>query len=423
VNAAQHWARELAVLGPGLSEAVQWAGLVVTHAQGMHLIDSSGRRIADLMGAAGVNLLGHGYPPYVQAMTKQMTQWMIGAHASQARLEMTRQIRALLPAHLDRIQLYSSGSEAVEAAIRLAKSATGRYEILSFWGAFHGRTLAALAHSSGTRTGYGPAAPGSLSAPYADCARCPLRLTPPGCGLACVDLARELLREQSTGSLAAILVEPVQGRAGNVVPPAGYLAALRHLADEHGALLIADESMTGMGRTGAVLAADQPDVHPDIVILGKGMGNGYPVSAVCAPADLMHRGPYGQPSASSSSYGGFPLACRAVAVVAHTVRTQHLADRAKDIGTRLLDRLRQRLAGVSVVDSVHGQGMAIGIRLNITGKPQLRDIFQRLVAAGVLTMTGGTTLRLYPPLTAGEDDLNAAADTLIAVLRTYPTNA
>lgn len=414
-----HWDEEMLVLGPGISEAVRWAGLTVTDATGMQLTDASGRRIADLMGGAGVNLLGHSHPDYVAAMTRQMRRWMIGAHANDARLEMTRLLRQLLPPHLDRVQLYSGGSEAVESAIRLAKSATGRFEVLSFWQAFHGRTLGSLAHTSGARAGLGPAAPGSISAPYANCSRCPLRLSPPGCGFACVDLAREILREQSTGSLAAVLVEPVQGRAGNVVPPAGYLAALRRLADDHGALLIADESMTGMGRTGSLLASDQPDVRPDVVVLGKGLGNGYPVSAVCAPTELMRRGPFGAPSASSSSYGAFPLACVAVAVVARTVRSQQLAERAGEVGHRILSRLRAGLSGLELVGSVHGAGMALGIGLTIAGREQLRTVFQQLVAAGVLVMTGGHTLRLYPPLTADETELTAAVDTLVSVLRDH----
>ncbi|WP_433531335.1 aspartate aminotransferase family protein [Micromonospora sp. CA-263727] len=411
-----HWDQENAVLGPGLSEAVQWAGLVIARAEGMHLYDIDGRRIADLMGAAGVNLLGHSDPAYVDAMTEQMRRWMTGAHASTARLEMTRQLRLLLPAHLDRVQLYSGGAEAVEAAIRLAKSATGRFEILSFWQSFHGRTLGTIAHTSGARTGLGPAAPGSISAPYADCAHCPLRRTYPGCGFACLDLTRQILDEQSCGSLAAILAEPVQGRAGNLVPPPGYLEQLRALADERGALLIADESMTGMGRTGTILATDATTARPDIVVLGKGLGNGYPVSAVCAPTSLMHTPPFGAPSASSSSYGGFPLACRAVGVVAHAVRKRNLPERAATAGRRLLDRLRKGLDDVPLVTSVHGVGLAIGIALAATGKPQMRAIVTALVDAGVLVMTGRHTLRLYPPLTATDTDLDDAADRLMAVL-------
>ncbi|MBO4208156.1 aspartate aminotransferase family protein [Micromonospora echinofusca] len=415
-----HWDAELTVLGPGISEAVQWAKLVVQHAEGMHLTDSTGRRVTDLMGGAGVNLLGHSHPAYLEAMGRQMSSWMIGAHAGAARLEMTRQLRQLLPAHLNRIQLYSGGSEAVESAIRLAKSATGRYEVLSFWQAFHGRTLGSLAHTSGASTALGPTAPGSIKAPYANCAHCPLKLTHPRCGLACVELTRAILREQSTGSLAAILVEPVQGRAGNIAPPAGYLAALRQLANDHGALLIADESLTGMGRTGAVLASDSPDSRPDIVVLGKGLGNGYPVSAVCASTTLMETGPYGSPSASSSSYGGFPLACQAVAVVAETVRVEQLAERARRLGDRILHRLRHDLADTPLVAGVHGRGLAIGVELHVTGKDQLRRVFQSLLHAGILVMTGGHTLRLYPPLTADAHELDAAVDALINVLQRHP---
>ncbi|ROO62547.1 4-aminobutyrate aminotransferase/4-aminobutyrate aminotransferase/(S)-3-amino-2-methylpropionate transaminase [Micromonospora sp. Llam0] len=416
---ADSFPAEEPVLGPGISEAVEWAGLVVAEARGMHLIRPDGSRVTDLMGAAGVNLLGHSHPGYVRAMAGQLQRWMIGAHGSDARRDMGRQLQRLLPEQLNRIQLYSSGSEAVEAALRLAKSATGRYEILSFWQSFHGRTMGSLAHTSGARNGLGPPAPGSISAPYADCARCPLRLSYPSCDFACVDLARDVLREQSSGALAAVLVEPVQGRAGNVSPPAGYLARLRQLADEHGALLIADESMTGMGRTGEVFASDHPDVRPDIMVLGKGLGNGYPVSAVCSSLELMERGPFGAPSASSSSYGGFPLACRAVAVVAETVREQGLAGRARLLGERLLARLSESLVDLPLVAEVRGRGLAIGIELDVADKGQLRHVFQRLLSAGVLVMTGGRTLRLYPPLTADETELMAAADTLSEVLRRH----
>lgn len=413
------WEQESTVLGPGLSEAVQWAGLVVTRAEGMYLYDADGRRIADLMGGAGVNLLGHGDRAYVDAMTRQMREWMIGAHACDARLDMTRQLRRLLPEYLDRVQLYSGGAEAVEAAIRLAKSATGRFEILSFWQSFHGRTHGTIAHTSGARTGLGPAAVGSISAPYADCAHCPLRRTHPECGFACIDLAEQILDEQSAGSLAAVLVEPVQGRAGNVVPPPGYLERLRDLADRRGALLIADESMTGMGRTGTVLATDSGRSRPDIIVLGKGLGNGYPVSAVSAPTELMQAPPFGAPSASSSSYGAFPLACRAVGVVAEAVRERDLPQKAETVGKRLLDRLRDGLRDVPVVVSVHGVGLAIGIELAVGGKPQMRAVVTDLVAAGVLVMTGRHTLRLYPPLTAADVDLDDAADRLMTVLTAH----
>jgi 4-aminobutyrate aminotransferase / (S)-3-amino-2-methylpropionate transaminase / 5-aminovalerate transaminase len=432
VNLAQdqHWAAELEILGPGTSEAVAWAGLVVAHAQGAHLTDSDGRTYLDLMGGAGVNLIGHSHPDYIAALTRQLGQWMIGAHASTARLDALCGLAALLPTSLNRVQFYSGGAEAVEAAIRLAKSATGKFEILAFWRGFHGRTAAALAATGGARGGLGPAMPGIHSAPYAYCYRCPLKTTYPGCGLACVEFARDTLREQSSGSLAAILVEPVQGRSGNVVPPPGYLAALGEVADEHDALLISDESMTGLGRTGAILASGHDQVTPDIAILGKGLGNGYPVSAITASAAVMEQGPYGKPSASSSSYGGFPLACAAVAAVTATVRTDQLADRSCDLGTRLLARLQELIPTTGIVGEIRGQGLAIGIELvtdqatrTPLGKDRLRAVFNDLLANGVLVMTGGSTLRLYPPLTIDPSDLDHAADVIAAVLAQHQGTA
>jgi 4-aminobutyrate aminotransferase/4-aminobutyrate aminotransferase/(S)-3-amino-2-methylpropionate transaminase len=423
---AEHWSAELAVMGPGISEAVAWAGLVIDHAEGTRLTDIEGNSYLDLMGGAGVNLIGHSHPAYIAALTQQLNAWQIGAHASRARLDALRDLAALLPAGLDRVQFYSSGAEAVESAIRVAKSATGKFEILSFWGGFHGRTAAALAATGGARTGLGPAMPGVHTTPYANCYRCPLKTTYPGCGLACVEHARDSLREQSSGSLAAILVEPVQGRSGNVVPPPGYLTALRELAAEHDALLICDESMTGLGRTGTALASQHDNVTPDITILGKGLGNGYPVSAVAAPTALMEAGPYGKPSASSSSYGGFPLACAAVSAVTRTVREQHLADRTATLGATLLDHLRDLIPTTGIVGEIRGQGLAIGIELvadqtsrKPLPKPHLRKVFTDLLEHGVLVMTGGSTLRLYPPLTATADELDQAADALTKVLAAH----
>lgn len=419
----EHWAAELEILGPGTSEAVAWAGLVIDHAEGAHLTDTDGRAFLDLMGGAGVNLIGHSHPDYTAALSRQLGLWMIGAHASAARLDALRGLTALLPRPLERVQFYSGGAEAVEAAIRLAKSATGKFEILAFWRGFHGRTAAALAATGSARGGLGPAMPGIHTAPYAYCYRCPLKTSYPGCGFACVELARDTLREQSSGSLAAILVEPVQGRSGNVVPPPGYLAALRELADEHDALLISDESMTGLGRTGTILASEHDQVTPDIAILGKGLGNGYPVSAITAPTALMEQGPYGKPSASSSSYGGFPLACAAVAAVTTTVHTDHLAERSQNLGTRLLTRLKELIPITGIVGEIRGQGLAIGIELvtdQATRQPLDKDalhaVFDDLLAAGILIMTGGSSLRLYPPLTIDPRDLDHAAEVIATVL-------
>ena len=419
----RHWLEEMETIGPGLQAVMQWSQLVIESAQGAELIDADGHRIIDLMGAAGVNSIGHANSRLNAALTAELARAPIGAFGTQARLDMVRSLRYLLPKNLDQVQLYSGGAEAVEASLRLAKSITGKHEFLGFWGGFHGKTLGALALTSGARSNLGPLPTGFFTTPYANCFRCPFKLTYPQCGFACVDHARDVVKQNSTGALAAIVVEPVQGRSGNVVPPRGYLAALADLAHEFDAVLICDEMMTGFGRTGSVFAFQQDDIEPEIVTIGKGMGGGYPVSGVLASKASMDNTPFREPSASSSSFGGFPLACRAVATTAEIITADNLADRAAIVGAKILSVLSPLVDEAPLVGDVRGLGLAIGIEL-VTDKQTripipnqaVRFVFDNLLRAGVLTMVGGNTLRLYPPLTISEDVAVAAAEIIVDVL-------
>jgi len=189
-------------------------------------------------------------------------------------------VTSVTPPGIDRVQFFSGGSEAVESALRLARAFTKKFEVLSFWGGFHGKTAGALASmGSEFKHGLGPLAPGAYATPYADCAQCPFGAEHPSCGLLCVEFAREKLKKETTGSLAAILVEPMQGTSGNVIPPRDFLPAVAELAKENGALLVADEMITGFARTGKMFGVEHSGVVPDIMTLGKGLGGGYPVSA------------------------------------------------------------------------------------------------------------------------------------------------
>ncbi|GAA0936941.1 aspartate aminotransferase family protein [Nonomuraea longicatena] len=419
----RHWAEEQEVIGPGLQAVMLWSRFTVARASGAVLTDLDGNEVLDLQGAGGVNSIGHADPTLVAAMTEQLATWTAGAFGSQARLDMLNALRDFLPEGLDRVQLYSGGTEAVEAALRLAKSATGKYEVLSFWGGFHGKTLGSLALTAGARRELGPLPGGFFSAPYANCYRCPFKLRHPGCGFACVEHAREVVKQQSTGALSAIVVEPVQGRSGNVVPPPGYLAALAELAAEFDALLIADEMMTGFGRTGAAFAFEHDGITPDIVTVGKGMGAGYPVTGVIAAAATMSSGAFSEPSASSSSFGAFPMACRAVATTVSVIERDGLVERAEQLGKELLEALSPLAEQAPLVGDVRGAGLAIGIEL-VTDKDSrapastdlVRQAFTALLQAGVLVMTGGNTLRLYPPLNIGDDEAHDAADIITRTL-------
>ncbi len=420
---AQRWEQEQGLIGPGLQAVVQWAKISFEHGDGPFLTDVDGNRYIDCMGGSGVNSLGHSHPRFLTALTEQLRKLITSSFPSEARLMMLRVLQSVLPAGLDRVQLYSSGTEAVEAALRLAKSYTRKYEFVSFWNGFHGKTLGSLALTDGARRGLGPVAPGMHSVPYAYCYRCPLKLRFPECGFACVEFAREALRHQSAEAIAGIVVEPVQGRAGNVVPPPGYLKALQSVAREFDALLIADESITGFGRTGQMFGCASDEVVPDIIIIGKGMGNGFPVTGIVSSQAVMSASPFSDPSASSSSFGGFPLACTAVGTAVEIIRDERLVERSAEQGAALLAMLKP-LEELGIVGEVRGRGLMIGIELvedQATRQPASKDLVRQVYLAlmhrGVLVMTGGNSLRLYPPLTINADVTATTAETLHAVLR------
>src|SRR5438093_11616687 len=237
-------------LAPGLQGFALSSGIAVERAQRSVMQAVDGNRDVDLNGGIGVNSLGHCHPAYTKALHEQLDKVTVGSFTSAPRAELINEVAKLTPKGVDRVQLYSSGAEAVESAFRLAKNHTGKHEVVGFWGGFHGKTMGTLAvNGSGNQRTYGPTPPGHVL-PYASCYRCPLKLTYPSCGIACADLAREQLRHQSTGQVAAVVVEPMQGTAGNVIPPPEFLQRAQDIAREAGAVFIADEMITGFGPTG-----------------------------------------------------------------------------------------------------------------------------------------------------------------------------
>jgi 4-aminobutyrate aminotransferase-like enzyme len=331
----------------------------------------------------------------------------------------------MTPEGLDRVQLFSGGSEAVESAIRLARAYTGKHEILSFWGGFHGKTAGTLAQmGSEFKHGLGPLAPGAFLTPYADCARCPFKLAHPSCGLLCVELAREKLKKETTGRLAAILVEPMQGTAGNVIPPTDWLPAIAEVAKDHGALLIADEMITGFGRTGRPFAVERNRVRPDIMTLGKALGGGYPVSAVVARGEITERAePWNKPSFSSSSYGGNPLASAAVAASVGAIRDEGLVERSRRVGARLGHGLASLAERHRCVAHVRGEGLFLGFDLV---DPSTREpwsaaacgrLFDEVLRRGMISMTYAPRVRVNPPLVLREEEADEAVEILDAALR------
>lgn len=263
-------------LSPGLQGFALMSGIVVKEAIGSTVTDVDGNTFIDVIGGIGVNGLGHSHPKFVSAIQNQVSKASVGSFTSEPRVELFNRLAEHRPtSEIHRTQLYSGGAEAVESALRLAKNYTKKFEFISFWGGFHGKTMGSLSLMGSTfKESYGPMVPGSHMVPYANCYRCPLKLKHPECGLACVDLLRKHAKTATTGSVAAIIIEPMQGTAGNVIPPNDYLPAVKEVAKEIDALLICDEMITGVGRTGKYWGLDHSGVEPDIVTLGKQFGVG-----------------------------------------------------------------------------------------------------------------------------------------------------
>jgi 4-aminobutyrate aminotransferase-like enzyme len=376
-----------------------------------------GNVFLDLAAGICVAALGYAHPLYVEAMTRQIQSTHIGSFTSEVRVKALELVMALLPNGLNRMQFYSGGSEAVESAIRLARAHTGKTEVLSFWGGFHGKTAGSLAQmGSSFKWGLGPLAPAAYLAPYADCARCPFKTSYPKCGLLCVEFVRDKLKLETTGNLAAILIEPMQGTAGNLVPPPEFLPALAAIARENGALLIADEMITGFGRTGRCFGVEHFDVCPDIMTVGKSLGAGFPVSGLIAREEIANTKPWSNPSFSSSSYGGNPLAAAAVASSIGVICSEHLVDNARQVGAHLkrgFARLSERFPSL---DNVRGEGLFIGFDL-VDPKTKVfwdtqhcHRLFQALLRRGLVTMAYAPRVRINPPLILTFEQAQEALD-------------
>jgi 4-aminobutyrate aminotransferase/(S)-3-amino-2-methylpropionate transaminase len=399
------------MLAPGAQGYALRADIVVDHASGSAVTDVDGNTFLDFIGGIAVNALGHSHPTFVKAVATQVAKASAGTFTSPARVELLQRVSKMRPAPaITKAQLYSGGAEAVESALRLAKSHTGKYEFVSFWGGFHGKTMGALSLMGSTfKNGLGPMVPGSHIAPYADCYRCPLGLEYPSCGLACVEVTRKQVKLASTGSIAAFIIEPMQGTAGNIIPPVDFLPAIASVAKENDALLIADEMITGFGRTGKTWGVDHSGTVPDIVTIGKAFGGGFPLSGVLTTDAIASAKPWSNESGSSSSYGGNALAAAAGAAALRIIEEEQLVENSRVVGDMLLRELRPFVERYPFVGLVTGAGMMLRMEL-VTDKksrePLPRSVthrlFDALVQHGLMTMAYSPHFRLQPSLTLDE---------------------
>ena len=403
-------AAEAEYVAPGLQRIAQLSGLAMASGSGCKLIDVDGNEYLDFFAGVAVASLGHSHPRFVSTLVQQIERLAVGSFTSEPRLQLLKLLAELAPGALKRTQLYSGGAEAVEAAIRLAKAYTKKHEVIGFWGGFHGKTGGVMGLIGDEwKQKWGPLAPGTHLVPYADCYRCPFQMRYPDCGMFCLDFMRQSLKTTTAGLIAAIIIEPMQGTAGNVVPPPEFLPGVAQIAREHEALLIADEMITGFGRTGTMFACTHTGTEPDIMTIGKGLGSGFPVTGLISTDEITAAYPFARPSSSSSSYGGNPLAATAALTTIETIIDEQLVDNAERVGAVLLRELRGLQDKYEFIGDVRGSGLLIGLDLvkdRATKEPLSaaisEQIFLGALRRGLLLMGYLSRVRIYPPLLISE---------------------
>jgi 4-aminobutyrate aminotransferase-like enzyme len=419
-------------MAPGLQSFALYAGLAMARGEGSRIFDADGNSYIDFIAGIAIGSVGHCHPRYVRALQEQAAKLTFGSFTTEIRAKFLNLLGRVTPKGLTRIQLFSGGAEAVEAAFRLAKSVTKNGEFVGYTGAFHGKTGGVLPLLWGDfKEGMGPFVPGMYSAPYAYCYRCPLNLTYPDCGIACAEKTRDVIRDQSGGRIAAVIVEPMQGTAGNVIPPPGFVPAVRAIAKDHGALFIADEMITGFGRTGKFWGVDHDGVVPDVMTCGKGIGGGFPLSAVVSTDELTKAQPFSNPSGSSSSYGGNPLAAAAGMAALEIILDENLVENSEKVGAKMLAKLRAMQEKHRIVGDVRGKGLLLGLELvrdrrskELVSKDFTKALFQECLRRGLLAMSYTPVIRINPPLNIDEttalDGLEIFDEALAATARAFP---
>ncbi len=406
------YAAEQEFIAPGLQRIAQLSALTLVEGRGCRLVDVDGNEYLDFFAGVAVASLGHSHPRFVAALTSQIARLAVGSFTSEPRLQLMKLLAEIAPGALRRTQLYSGGAEAVEAALRLAKAFTKKYEVVGFWGGFHGKTGGVIGLIGDEwKQKWGPLPGGTYQVPYADCYRCPFKLTYPDCGMYCLDFIRQSVKTTTAGMIAAILVEPMQGTAGNVIPPPEFLPGVRDIARENDALLIADEMITGFGRTGKMFGCNHTGVEPDIMTIGKGFGSGFPVSGLMSTDAITTAQPFAKASASSSSYGGNPLAATAALTTVETILEDGLVENAARVGAVLLAGLRGLQEKYEFIGDVRGAGLLIGIDLvkdRVTKEPLSREVSEQVflgaLRRGLLLMGYSSRIRINPPLILSESE-------------------
>jgi 4-aminobutyrate aminotransferase-like enzyme len=398
----------------GYQAPVVWAS-----ASGVLVTDVDGNRYLDWTSGVLVTNVGHCHPELVKAVQDASAKLLNNYECpSEARVLAAERLVSILPPFLDKCFFLTTGSEATEACVRIMKRKTGKFEILSFYGGFHGRTSVAASAGglAGPKKGYGPTLPGAIRVPFPYCYRCPFGARPESCGNLCLNFMEDAVRANSTGSLAGAILEPYLGAAGFIFPPDGWLKQFETWLRSRDLLFALDEVQSSFGRTGKLFAMEWENLTPDLVALGKGIGSGVPVSAVASRSEIIGVLGIGE---LSSTGGGNPVASAAVTAVIGIMQREKLEDNALRMGGIMKARLLQMMENSPYIGDVRGKGLVMGVELvrDKASKEPAPDLTKKLInlaAEGGLLIgsvgTFGNVIRVAPPLTINEAEVHETLD-------------
>ncbi len=410
------YARDRAAISPSY---VRPYVLVAEHGEGMLVEDADGNTYLDFTAGVAVNSTGHCHPEVVKAIKDQADQLI---HMSGTdffyplQIRLAEKMQEILPGKTEKMVWYgNSGAEAVEAGLKLARWHTKRPMALSFFGGFHGRTYGAVTLSGSKakhKEGFSPMLQGVVHVPYAYCYRCPVGLTSDMCGFRCVEMIEEVMERVAPASdVAVMVVEPIQGEGGYVMPPAGYFERLRGLTEQRGILLMVDEVQSGMGRTGKMWAIEHWDVEPDIIAIAKGVASGMPLGIMVAKKNVMDW----KQGAHGSTFGGNPLSCAAALKTIELVQNGMMKNAAVQ-GEYIMGHLRAMQKKHPIMGDVRGKGLMIGVEFvrdarKTKAKDESNEFVLEAFKRGLLLLPcGENSVRLSPSLCVTRDQCDVMLD-------------
>jgi 4-aminobutyrate aminotransferase len=399
--------------------------IIVDHGEGVYVYSTEGRRYLDFTSGIGVTSTGHCHPKVVEAIQHQVTQLLhaqMNIYFHKPVLELIDELMPVVPDGLTSFYFTNSGAECVEGAVKLAKHATGRTNIIAFNGAFHGRTHLTMTMSTSKvylRQHFQPLVAGVFTAPYPYAYY--FGMDEEETTKFCLKELKKMFKGQTTpDETACIIIEPVLGEGGYVVPPQRFLAELRDICSETGILLIADEVQSGFGRTGKWFAVENFNIVPDIMTMAKGIASGMPLSGVVTRPDLAAKW---KPGSHGGTFGGNAVSCAAGVATARVIKEEHLVENAAKRGKQLLESLKTLQKQYAVIGDVRGLGLMVGVEFTKDGQPDAKTTKATIKAAeegGLILLSCGTfdnVIRWIPPLIVTEKQLSEAVDIFASALQ------